>query len=101
MALIGNTADAFGQTWHLPIDQTLPSYSEMIGIAATVLNRRISYTVLPNAVFRLGGRFISALAEVGELLPRYRGDNIFDTEKFTARFPTSRSPRRSRGSGRS
>ncbi|WP_166973489.1 NAD-dependent epimerase/dehydratase family protein [Brevibacterium atlanticum] len=87
MALIGNTDDAFDQTWHLPIDRSRPSYSEMIGIAATVLDRRISYTVLPNAVFRLGGRFVPALAEVGELLPRYRGDNIFDTEKFTTRFP--------------
>ena len=29
----------------------------------------------------------TALAEAAELLPRYRGDNVFDTAKFTSRFP--------------
>lgn len=34
-----------------------------------------------------GGRFIGPLGGVQELLSRYRGDNIFDTSKFTTRFP--------------
>ncbi|TXS44283.1 NAD-dependent epimerase/dehydratase family protein [Streptomyces sp. t39] len=87
MALIGNTSDAYGQTWHLPVDPHRPTYAEIIRVAEQVTGRRIRYTVLPLAAFRIGGRFIGQLEEVQELLPRYRGDNIFDTSKFTARFP--------------
>lgn len=36
--------------------------------------------------FRLGRRFSTPLNEMFELLVRYRGDNLFDTSKFTARF---------------
>ncbi|MFF9627365.1 NAD-dependent epimerase/dehydratase family protein [Streptomyces griseosporeus] len=87
MALIGNTPDAYGQTWHLPVDPHRLSYAEMIRVAEQVTGRRIPYTVLPLAAFNIGARFVRQLKEVQELLPRYRGDNIFGTSKFTARFP--------------
>ena len=87
MALIGNTPDAYGQTWHLPVDQHRLTYAELIQVAGQVAGRRIRYTVLPLAAFSIGGRFVGQLREVQELLPRYRGDNIFDASKFAARFP--------------
>ncbi|MFJ4840618.1 NAD-dependent epimerase/dehydratase family protein [Streptomyces sp. NPDC088746] len=87
MALIGNTPDAYGQTWHLPVDPNRLTYAEMIRIAGEVTDRQIRYTVLPLAAFRIGGRFIGPLGEVQELLPRYRGDNIFDASKFMTCFP--------------
>ncbi|MFE9016227.1 NAD-dependent epimerase/dehydratase family protein [Streptomyces cyaneofuscatus] len=87
MALIGNTSDAYGQTWHLPIDVHRLTYAEMIRSAERITGRRIRYTVLPLAAFRIGGRFIGQLGETQELLPRYSGDNIFDPSKFTTRFP--------------
>jgi len=87
MALIGNTPDAYGQTWHLPIDPHRLTYAEMIRTAEQITGRRIRYTILPLAAFSIGGRFIGQLGETQELLPRYRGDNIFDTAKFTTRFP--------------
>ncbi|MEV5759479.1 NAD-dependent epimerase/dehydratase family protein [Streptomyces tendae] len=87
MALIGNTADAYGQTWHLPVDPHRLTYAELIDVAGQVTGRRIGHTVLPLAAFRIGGRFVGPLTEVQELLPRYRGDNIFDSSKFATRFP--------------
>ncbi|MFI2613068.1 NAD-dependent epimerase/dehydratase family protein [Kitasatospora sp. NPDC018619] len=87
MALIGNTPDAYGQTWHLPVDRRLLTYADIVRVAEGVTGRRIRYTVLPLAAFTVGGRFVGPLGEVRELLPRYRGDNVFDTSKFTARFP--------------
>ncbi|MFF4342940.1 NAD-dependent epimerase/dehydratase family protein [Kitasatospora sp. NPDC001540] len=87
MALIGNSPDTYGQTWHLPVDPRRPTYAEMIRVAEQVTGRSIRYTVLPLAFFRIGGIFVGRLGEVQELLPRYLGDNIFDTSKFTARFP--------------
>ncbi|WP_129660580.1 NAD-dependent epimerase/dehydratase family protein [Rothia halotolerans] len=87
LALLGNTPDAYGQTWHLPIDQDRLTYREMVQIASGATGRRIGYTVLPMLAFTLGSRFVPAMAEARELLPRYRGDNVFDTSKFATRFP--------------
>lgn len=87
MALIGNTRDAYGQTWHLPVDPHRLTYAELVEVAGQVTGRHIRYKVLPLSVFRIGGRFVRPIGEVGELLPRYRGDNIFDASKFTTRFP--------------
>lgn len=90
MALLGNTPDAFGQTWHLPIDSDRTTYAQLVEIASDVVGRPIRPLVLPKTVFTVGGRFVDALREVQELLPRYEGDNIFDTSKFAARFPDFR-----------
>ncbi|HJQ06265.1 MAG TPA: NAD-dependent epimerase/dehydratase family protein [Nocardioides sp.] len=87
MGLIGNTPDAYGQTWHLPIDPDRLTYAEMIDVAAEVLGRDIPYRTVPEAVFKLLGRFNPTVKEANELLPRYRQDNIFDTTQFATRFP--------------
>ncbi|MGK4218746.1 NAD-dependent epimerase/dehydratase family protein [Kocuria marina] len=87
LALLGNSPDAFGTTWHLPIDRNRLTYREMIDVASKVTGRRIGYTVLPRAVFAAGARFVPALREANELLPRCRGDNLFDASKFARRFP--------------
>ncbi len=87
MALIGNTPDTYGQTWHLPIDPNRLSYRQMIDIASETTGRKIGYTTVPRWAFRIGGRLNPAVNEAEELLPRYRQDNIFDSSKFTTRFP--------------
>ncbi|MEV0360821.1 NAD-dependent epimerase/dehydratase family protein [Nocardia sp. NPDC050697] len=90
LALLGNTPDAYGQTWHLPVDPDRKSYAQLIRIAGEITGRRIGYTVLPMPAFRLGRHFAEPLEEMYELLDRYRDDNIFDSTKFTARFPDFR-----------
>jgi len=90
MARIGNTDDAFGQTWHLPVDHERLTYREMLDIASDVTGRRARFSTLPRWVFGIGGRLNPAVREAEELLPRYRQDNIFDSSKFTARFPDFR-----------
>lgn len=90
LALLGNTDDAFGQTWHLPIDPDRQTYAELIGLAAEALGRRIPHVTVPKFVFRAGARVNPVLREVEELLPRYGCDNIFESAKFAARFPDFR-----------
>ncbi|MFT3888409.1 MAG: NAD-dependent epimerase/dehydratase family protein [Arachnia sp.] len=87
MALIGNTADAYGRTWHLPIDTDRPTYREMIAAASEATGTRVRSTTVPRWAFTLGGLVNPAIREAEELLPRYGQDNIFDTSAFTARFP--------------
>lgn len=38
-------------------------------------------------MFKIGGLFNKQLREVQELLPRYKYDNIFISDKFKKRFP--------------
>ncbi|WP_150459945.1 NAD-dependent epimerase/dehydratase family protein [Nesterenkonia ebinurensis] len=87
MALIGNTPDAYGQTWHLPIDQDRFTYQDMITIASQITGNKVRSMTVPRWAFKLGGLVSPAVREAGELLPRYRQDNIFDSSKFTERFP--------------
>lgn len=87
MGLIGNTPDAYGQTWHLPTDPQRLTYAQMIDIASEVTGRAIRSTTVPEIAFTVGGWFNPAVKEASELLPRYRDDNIFDSTKFATRFP--------------
>ena len=87
MGLIGNTADAFGQTWHLPTDPARLTYAQMTDVCSEVTGRDIRHTTVPEIAFTIGGWFNPAVKEASELLPRYRDDNVFDSSKFATRFP--------------
>ncbi|KAF2325802.1 NAD-dependent epimerase/dehydratase family protein [Flavobacterium daemonense] len=86
-ALIGNTPDAFGQTWHLPIDDNRVTYKQFIALSSKIFGKELKYAVLPNFVFKIGALFNKRLKELQELLPRYKYDNLFDDSKFRKRFP--------------
>ncbi|AQW89628.1 NAD-dependent epimerase/dehydratase family protein [Elizabethkingia anophelis] len=86
-ALIGNTPDAFGQTWHLPVDKSHPTYREFIRTASGIYGKDLKYSVVPRFVFSIGALFNKKMKELLELLPRYEHNNIFDDSKFRNRFP--------------
>lgn len=86
-ALIGNTPDAYGQTWHLPVDKSHLTYKEFIRIASGIYSRDLKYAVVPKFMFKIGSFFNKSVKELLELLPRYEHDNIFDDSKFRKRFP--------------
>ncbi|MGN7862327.1 NAD-dependent epimerase/dehydratase family protein [Microbacterium sp. 22303] len=90
LATLGNTADAYGQTWHLPVDHDRLTYHEFVGAAAAAFDRDPGYRVVPEWVLRAAGVFSPAAREIQELLPRYRYDNRFDSSKFVERFPDFR-----------
>jgi len=87
MALIGNTPTAFGQTWHLPVDRSRPTYRELIDMSSQVWGRRVDYRVMKAWQFRFGGLVSKPVREIWELLPRYAVDNVFLSDKFDAAFP--------------
>ncbi|MFT4186510.1 MAG: NAD-dependent epimerase/dehydratase family protein [Micrococcaceae bacterium] len=87
MALIGNTPDTYGQTWHLPIDENRLTYREIINHVAKVTTHKISYITTPMWAFKIGSLLNPMVKETTELLPRYKQDNIFDSSKFTGKFP--------------
>ncbi|OOE76929.1 NAD-dependent epimerase [Salinivibrio siamensis] len=90
MALIGNTPDAYGQTWHLPCDDHRLTYSEFIALAADVFGTSPHYRVVTSFQLRLASWFDKRYRYMRELLPRYQTDNVFVSDKFKARFPDFR-----------
>lgn len=86
-ALIGNTPDAYHQTWHLPIDENRLTYKQFISLASNIYGTELKYTIIPKFIFKIGAMFNSKVKELQELLPRYEFDNIFDDSKFKKRFP--------------
>jgi nucleoside-diphosphate-sugar epimerase len=86
-ALIGNTPDAYNQTWHLPCDDNRLTFKEMIEHASSVCGRAIHYKVINKFSLELASLFKKNIKEILELLPRYQQDNIFLSDKFQRRFP--------------
>lgn len=87
LGLLGNTPDAFGQTWHLPVAPAHPTYREFVAMARAGVGGNAGYTVLPKPLLWAAGVVSPRVREIRELLPRYEHDNIFDSTKFSIRFP--------------
>lgn len=87
LAVLGNTADAFGQIWHLPCCDDRPTYREFVTMACEAFGRPVSYQVMARWTLTAAGFFSRQVREIRELLPRYERDNRFDSTKFKRRFP--------------
>lgn len=87
MALIGNTPDTYHQTWHLPCDDNRLTYKEMITLASTTYQEDFKYSIIKMGLFQLSSVFNAQAKELLELLPRYKFDTIFISDKFKKRFP--------------
>lgn len=86
LALLGNTPDAYGETWHLPTDSSI-TYRNLINKVENITNKKVNYIVLPMWMFKVGSLFNKQVKELVELLPRYKYDNIFKSQKFKKQFP--------------
>jgi nucleoside-diphosphate-sugar epimerase len=87
LATLGNTADAFGQTWHLPCCDERLTYREFVTLACAAFDRPVDYSVLGRWTLTAAGLFSQRVRELRELIPRYRQDNLFDSSRFKQRFP--------------
>lgn len=90
MALLGNTPEAYDQTWHLPCDDDRLTYRAFIDLAAAQFGSAPRYRILKRWQLRLAGLFNSTVRDAAELLPRYAADNIFVSDKFKTHFPDFR-----------
>lgn len=90
MALLGNTPEAYDQTWHLPSDDQRLTYRQLIELAAEVFGVEPRHKVLARWQLRLAGMLNRRLRDASELLPRYGVDNLFVSDKFKKRFPDFR-----------
>ncbi|HYK77308.1 MAG TPA: NAD-dependent epimerase/dehydratase family protein [Daejeonella sp.] len=91
-ALLGNTPDAFGQTWHLPTAKNPLTGKEWVEALAAQLGVKPKYRIIGKTMIRLLGFFIPIMRETYEMLYQYDRDYVFNSDKFENRFsfkPTS------------
>ncbi len=87
MALIGNTPNAYNQTWHLPCDDSRLTYKELINLTSKIYGQDFDYAIIKMWQFKIASLFNSKAKELLELLPRYQVNNIFVSDKFKKTFP--------------
>jgi nucleoside-diphosphate-sugar epimerase len=85
-AILGNTADAWNQVWHLPTDKNTLTGKEMISLFTHQMNVADKIFVLPMWFIRLLGLFMPLMREMPEMMYQYDRDYIFDSSKFDNRF---------------
>lgn len=85
-ALLGNTADAFNQVWHLPTDPTPVTGRQMVSFFAREMQCPDKVMVMPMWMIRLVGLFIPFMREMPEMMYQYDRDYLFDSSKFRQRF---------------
>ncbi|MFK2914343.1 NAD-dependent epimerase/dehydratase family protein [Pseudomonas sp. 3HC3] len=87
LAALGNTPDAFGQTWHLPCDDERLTYKQLVTLASQTSGKDATYKILGKLTLTAVGLISKQVRELRELLPRYEHDNLFDSSKYKQRFP--------------
>jgi nucleoside-diphosphate-sugar epimerase len=87
LAVLGNTPDAYGQSWHLPCCNDRLTYQQFVTLACDIFGQQADYSVISKLAFTAAGLVSKGAREIRELLPRYEFDNLFESEKFKQRFP--------------
>jgi nucleoside-diphosphate-sugar epimerase len=91
-ALLGNTAKAYGEVWHLPTAPDPYTGKEIIVKIASALGVKPKYRVAGKGILRLMGIFSPMMKELSEMAYQYDRDYVFDSTKFVQEFgiePTS------------
>ena len=85
-ALLGNTADAFNQVWHVPTTKEKLTTKQWIELIAEEINTEPKIQTIPAWMLRLIGLFNSTIGEFPEMLYQNEMDYVFDSSKFEKRF---------------
>ena len=85
-ALLGNTAEAYNQVWHLPSTQPALSGEEWVQLFAKEIGCEPKYTVLSETMINLLGTFVPIMREMKEMSYQYKNDYYFDSSKFEKHF---------------
>lgn len=91
-AILGNTPDAYNQTWHLPTDKNVITGREIAALFSKVMKIEKKVSILPMWLLKILGLFIPLMREMPEMMYQYDRDYYFASQKFETRFgmkPTS------------
>jgi len=85
-ALLGNTADAYNQVWHVPTTKEILTTRQWIELIANELNVPPKIQKIPTWMLHVMGLFNSDIKEFPEMLYQNEMDYIFNSSKFENKF---------------
>jgi nucleoside-diphosphate-sugar epimerase len=85
-ALLGNTADAYNQVWHVPTTKEKLTNQQWIDLVAREMNLKVKIQTVPKWMIHVLGIFMPMMREFPEMIYQNEMDYIFDSSKFEKRF---------------
>jgi len=91
-ALLGNTASAYQQVWHLPTADNPMTGKEWIDTIAREMGIQAKTQVATRPVVRMLGLFSPIMREMPEMMYQYDRDYVFNSDKFNKHFSMGPTP---------
>lgn len=86
LAVLGQSADAYGQTWHVPTTKEPFGGEGFVRLACELAGRPYKLQVAPAWMLRLMGLFMPLLRENQEMMYQFDFDYRFDSSKIESAF---------------
>jgi len=94
LAVLGQSADAYGQTWHAPTSPEPLTGEGFVRLACELAGRPYRLQVAPRWVLRVMGLFNPLMRENDEMMYQFEYDYRFDSSKVRAAFGLEATPYR-------
>jgi len=91
-AMLGNTPDAYNQTWHLPTASNPLTGQEITDAIAKEMGKTAKTMIVTPFIASLMCIFVPIMKELKEMMYQYNRNYVFNSNKFEKRFdftPTS------------
>lgn len=86
VALLGNSSEAYGQTWHLPTTKELLTGADFVRLACQQAGHPYKLQVAPHWMLKIMGMFIPVLRENEEMMYQFDYDYHFDSSKIESTY---------------
>lgn len=94
VALLGQSAQAYGQTWHVPTTREPLTGEGFVRLACELAGRPYRLQAAPRWMLRLMGLFVPVLRENEEMMYQFEHDYRFDSGKIEAAYGLEPTPYR-------
>ena len=91
-ALLGNSAKAYNQIWHLPTASNPFTGKEWIETIAKEMGIKPGIQVASRLIVKIMGLFIPIMREMPEMMYQYDRDYVFNSDKFDSHFSFRTTP---------
>lgn len=99
VAVLGNSPEAYGQTWHLPTIKDPSTGTDFVRLACDLAGQPFKLQVAPRWMLKLIGIFIPVLRANEEMMYQFEHDYRFDSSKIESAFGLQATPLRQGISG--
>lgn len=94
LAVLGSSARAYGQTWHVPTTKEPLTGEDFVRLACMLAGRPYKLQLAPHWMLRLMGLFLPVLRESIEMMYQFEYDYRFDSGKIEAAYGLQPTPYR-------